>query len=471
MNMRFNSSNPPKKVLIQRADKLGDMVLSFPVIEAISHHFPDTQIDVLASPQNEQIVRSHPKVANVHVYDVFKPFNLKTFLKCIRSIRAREYSLYISLWNHPLCAWLGLLSRIPVRFGDSTHWVLAKCYTDAVDQKWHEYLTHQIDFNLRVLAPLNIPRMIRKLAIYPQRSISHKISNLISSYFNESRPILAMFSSTGGTNFPIPESAIYDFIIRNDRSKSYNIILIGGMEGVSLLSDYQSPSVLNLINRTTIDELVSVIHLASYYMGGDTGPTQIASLMGKPMVFFSSRKPNAPVRWGPQSDCFSIIRKDYDCKYLCMKTCYPQTCFEYVTGPVLEQSLEEVIFRKQYDHGFSNNDRRDYLATQSIRALSVLRSYDTQDSKGLKSIKKHLFVHQMHVDRFTFSTVRQFIRCVLRYNITVVHGDVPKWVQMIVRIYIGAAIVYPPPFFTELPMTSFVSVSDYLRLYRRRIMV
>ena len=74
------------------------------------------------------------------------------------------------------------------------------------------------------------------------------------------------------------------------------------------------------------------------------------------------------------------------------------------------------------------------------------------------------------IETFSIDTIKQLIRVILDLNIMVIHGDVPWVVRKIISIYIGAVIVYPPPFYTNLPLTSFISVRDYLKIYREKVM-
>ena len=88
----------------------------------------------------------------------------------------------------------------------------------------------------------------------------------------------------------------------------------------------------------------------------------------------------------------------------------------------------------------------------------------------MSSIKKSMFIRNISIETFSIDTIKQLIRVILDLNIMVIHGDVPWVVRKIISIYIGAVIVYPPPFYTNLPLTSFISVRDYLKIYREKVM-
>ena len=46
------SLNPPRKILIIRPDRLGDLILSLPVARTLKKNFPSCEIVYLISPHN-----------------------------------------------------------------------------------------------------------------------------------------------------------------------------------------------------------------------------------------------------------------------------------------------------------------------------------------------------------------------------------------------------------------------------------
>jgi ADP-heptose:LPS heptosyltransferase len=57
----------PYRVLFLRDDRVGDMIVSLPVIEAIAESSPTITLDVLASPTNAHLARGRPGIADVLV--------------------------------------------------------------------------------------------------------------------------------------------------------------------------------------------------------------------------------------------------------------------------------------------------------------------------------------------------------------------------------------------------------------------
>lgn len=84
-----------ESLLILRPDKLGDMVVTVPVIHALKKRFPHLTIDVLASPANRSLIENDPQVDNVFLY-------VKNIIRdwpVIRRLRRRRYDIIYD----PIC--------------------------------------------------------------------------------------------------------------------------------------------------------------------------------------------------------------------------------------------------------------------------------------------------------------------------------------------------------------------------------
>ena len=64
------SAFSPKKVLLVRTDRLGDAVITTPVISALKDVQPDLKIYVLASTQNEMLLKKNPHIEKVYTIKV-----------------------------------------------------------------------------------------------------------------------------------------------------------------------------------------------------------------------------------------------------------------------------------------------------------------------------------------------------------------------------------------------------------------
>lgn len=100
-----------RKVLIVRNDKIGDMIVTTPLLRALKTRYPHWQIDVAASSANRDIIAGNPHVDNILIWD--KAPLLRDLRTTIAGIRARRYDVIFNPYNRfsiPLLLrikWLG----------------------------------------------------------------------------------------------------------------------------------------------------------------------------------------------------------------------------------------------------------------------------------------------------------------------------------------------------------------------------
>ncbi|MCK4519373.1 MAG: glycosyltransferase family 9 protein, partial [Candidatus Omnitrophica bacterium] len=77
-----------KRILIVRTDRIGDVLLSTPVIKALREAYPESRIAFMLRPYTREIVEGNPYLDEVIVYDkygkdrgIFAGLRFASFLK------------------------------------------------------------------------------------------------------------------------------------------------------------------------------------------------------------------------------------------------------------------------------------------------------------------------------------------------------------------------------------------------------
>jgi len=81
------------KVLFLRPEKIGDMVISFPVFDALKEQFPQIKISILGSPMNAAITKNDPRFEKIFLYkkNIWKDF------KQLLAIRREKYDCVVDM--------------------------------------------------------------------------------------------------------------------------------------------------------------------------------------------------------------------------------------------------------------------------------------------------------------------------------------------------------------------------------------
>lgn len=112
----------PGRVLVTRLRRIGDAILSLPVLDALREAFPACSIDFLAEEGPAQAAVGHPAVDRVLVLDRTLHSILPASPRMLWRLRARGYDWVIDLYGNPrsaaLAAWTGARVRVgPARRG------------------------------------------------------------------------------------------------------------------------------------------------------------------------------------------------------------------------------------------------------------------------------------------------------------------------------------------------------------------
>lgn len=117
------SSAPVRRILIIKLRAIGDVIMATPVIENLRAAYPDAEIDFLTERPCYPIVKNHPDLNEVIVFNRSHISNLpwhaglRENLKFIKRLRANRYDLVFDLFGNPRSALLALATGAPVRVG------------------------------------------------------------------------------------------------------------------------------------------------------------------------------------------------------------------------------------------------------------------------------------------------------------------------------------------------------------------
>jgi ADP-heptose:LPS heptosyltransferase len=98
-----------KKMLILRNDRIGDMIVSTPLLRELKAAYPALQIDVAASSVNEAVIRACPHVSNILIWDWGSGLDT---LKIVLGIRRQRYDVIFSTTNAFSIPWLTRLKLL-----------------------------------------------------------------------------------------------------------------------------------------------------------------------------------------------------------------------------------------------------------------------------------------------------------------------------------------------------------------------
>ena len=350
------------KILVICPRRVGDVFLATSVIRALRVRYSNAQLDMLVFRGTEVGVLSNPEIDNVISVPVRSSFGAQCRL-IFKYYRQYDISISLLPGDRPvLYAWL----MGKKRYGTLT---LAKKYfwKKWALHKWVEFdgsRRHTLVMYHDIVADLT--DSAKRAPQISKRVIEAEIQ--ITRYtrwsHNNSYVVMHLTPKFKYKEWPLSK---WHSLIQACLERDLGIILVGVFDGSALdglnLMYADEPRVLNLLNQTSINELVKIIHSADCYIGTDTAVTHMAAATGTPTVAIFG--PSSPLVWGPWP-------KDYSGR----ASAWRQTGSQTVANVTLIQGLGSCVPCLQEGCSQHIGSVSDCLVgLESTRVLQAILSY------------------------------------------------------------------------------------------------
>jgi len=352
----------PRRILVTRADRLGDLVLSTPVFEALGRSFPEAHIACLTFLENRQIVEGNPFLSEVILYD--KKGTEKGWLGNLvfaRRLAKRRFDVVIHL--HPtnrmhLVSWLaGIPERIGYRKKNS--WAL----THTLPDEKSEGLKHEAEYNFDLLKFLGVEKPATLQPFFPLRerdetSLTYLLRNLD---WDGKEPFAVLNPSASCPSKIWPADRFARLADRLREEYRLKIALIGSnsdRQFAEKVKRYAAKPVMDLSGRLSLGMLGWLLKKARVLISNDSGPVHVAQAVGTPVISIFGRNLAglSPKRWGPLGERGKVVHKEVACpvclahrcqiNFLCLDVVSVDEVFREVTN-IIAGNREAVAGRER----------------------------------------------------------------------------------------------------------------------------
>lgn len=326
---KFNIN--PARILVVRTDRIGDVVLTLPVIDALKQCYPNAEIDFLVSPRVSELLSDYPNINIVHSIEKVTASGIKSLCK------TGGYDLAVVV--HPrFSIALGLyLGGVKYRLGTGYRWY-SFLFNIKHYQHRKEAIKHELEYNLDLLTELNCSNInYSQPLIEVKDTWSDKVSERLKSFgVNPEKFITIHISSLGSAKVWSDENfASLINKICSDLSE-FSIILTGTQDDKAHIEKVTKAltdkNKVHPVLDVNLKELAALLKLSKLFIGNSTGPMHIAAAVGTFCVgFYSPVKVESAVRWGPYTEKKKIFQpdKDDDSRNV-MDEIKPDEVFEFV---------------------------------------------------------------------------------------------------------------------------------------------
>jgi ADP-heptose:LPS heptosyltransferase len=279
---------PIKKILVIRLSALGDIIQTFPALQAIRRHHPDAHITIMTTAPYVELMKASNLFDDVLIYKRMKFYEIKALLNFRQQFLAsdfdRVYDLQMSQRTNFIfrmtggrksgIEWVGAAPQGTVRFCEP------KIRINTFNR--HQALLAVLGIRLEkqdlryVGSPLKIQLPAQYAVIVPGAS----------NTFN------------GAKKWPQPYyAALCQYFV----TQGITPVIVGGPGEDNRLIQEICPEAINLTGQTSFSELITISKNACIAVGNDTGPTHLASASLAPVLILFSDKTDPIFAVTPES--------------------------------------------------------------------------------------------------------------------------------------------------------------------------
>ncbi len=286
------------KILVIQTAFIGDVILATSLLEKLYKHYPDSQIDVLVRKGNESLLKGHPFVNKVLVWNK-KQNKISNLLKISKEIRNQKYDLLINLQRFFSSGFIAARSKAKEIRGFKKN-PLSLFFSKAFK---HEISTdknspHEIYRNHQLIADLTDAKA-EKPKLYPSQAAFEK-TKIEESYITIAPSSVWYTKQLPSKNW---------ILLMNKIPMDTKIFLLGAPTDKTFCEDLASksdhPNIVVKASELSLLESAALMSRAKMNYVNDSAPLHLASAMNAPVTaFFCSTVPS--FGFGPLSDIQEI---------------------------------------------------------------------------------------------------------------------------------------------------------------------
>lgn len=312
-----------KRILVIRLDRIGDVILSTPVVRALRKAYPGGFIGCMVRPYCREIVEGNPYIDEAIIYD--KESGLQGLADIVTRLRREKFDLALILHPTRRTHLIAFLAGIPERVGYDAKW--GGLLTKRVPHAKQFGLKHERDYTLDLVRYIGVEPHDTALDLPVKAASERKVEDLLAKAgVRPGEPLVVLHpgASCPSKRWPADRFAKAGAALASRRGA--RVVVVAG-PGEKAAGDSVAAAIgdraINLAGSTTVADLASLFRRASLVISNDSGPVHIACAVGTPVIAIFGRNDRglSPLRWGPTGPRDVVLHKEVGCEVCLAHRC------------------------------------------------------------------------------------------------------------------------------------------------------
>ena len=313
--MKLNASEI-KNILVISLSNIGDVILTFPVIDVLKRDFPSAPLSVVVGPKAKRLLEDNPHIKEVLIFDKRQgPF---AQLRWILKLRQEKFDLVVDLRN----------TAIPFLVSSKYRTLLA------IGEQKNIHMKEKHLSRLKVIHDFG-DEPIERFALFINREEAVYIENLLKPHVGAEEKFIVV--GPGAANHlkrwrSDSFAEVCDELIKRYKIK---IVLVGDKndeQTVRAVVKEMKNKPLDLCGKTDLKQLAALLKSAVLVIANDSGIMHMASYLNVPTIAIFG--PTNPIKYGPWGKNSHLVKNTAVCTacekpnrqhaHQCMDDIHPQ---------------------------------------------------------------------------------------------------------------------------------------------------
>ncbi len=295
----------PRHILLSRTDKIGDVILTLPMIPEIKRLLPESKISLFVSNKLENLLNGYEGIHNIFYYEDAAD-NLANFFK------SNDFDTIINVFPRKDIAVAAFRTGVKTRVGTAYRFY-SFLFNERIKEHRKYAVKHESEYNLNLLSFLNKEISYDKIfhLCYTESEYRDLKSKLIKLIDIDSKYII-IHPGSKGSAVDLPVNKLIELAVYIKTKYPHYKIVVTGLEQeshiTSLFPQKLGNDIIILTGMLCLREMMILIDKCELFVSNSTGPIHIAGALNRKIIgFYPNSAPMNAVRWKPLSNKAVII--------------------------------------------------------------------------------------------------------------------------------------------------------------------
>ncbi len=290
------------RIGVLRTDRLGDMVLTLPLLQALHEQFPSASLELITRRYCQDLVQDLPFLSAVHYLD-----------GAPLSFVLQEHLFDVLFFPRPVAseAWQAFRAAVPLRVGSAYRW-----YSALFNARIHDHRSkaeyHEAEYNVRMVDMLtgntSKVNLVRPIVSDSARKDMEEIVQ--REGLDLGRSFVIVHPGSGNSAIEWGAENFGRCAAQLSAQSGLQIVISGTEAEASKCATVAGycPQAINLCGRLTLSRLMPLIERTEVLIANSTGVLHVAAALGRAVVGLYPNSPTmSAARWGPYTSHSRVL--------------------------------------------------------------------------------------------------------------------------------------------------------------------